>query len=1040
MAEQTEITNVGGEGVASEVTLANLLSVTEQMAKKAGVDPKDVTKKLTALSKATQDTVNISTKNRDALGKHTKEVKKSAGAISKLGSMAGNMLFRSFGALARSGTEITKAFLSGETSMTAFASQLPLVGNQLSILTGIFDNTFTAFQNVAGSGAAFNNSLVELRNSAAGARMPLDQFASMIGANSDKLAAFGGTATEGAKRVVALNKALGSNRNDLLNMGLGYQEINEALIDYQYLQRAGNRGLRLSQAQQIQQAEAAADYTKNLVTLGKLTGDDVKTQQAKLAQAQMDVAMQAKLATMSREERAKMDSLMADTLASGGQQAVDALKREFLGMPPMTEEAALYTTQFGENINSIAGRLEQVYDANVTAADMASSSTDYMANMIEGNAAAFARLQPGLTAAAAGLDGPMATIAQQLMDAGIQFTDFIDQDTGEVDRARLEAAIEQAKAESDARGPATEAMVSFQETLTALQEQFTTSITTPLMTAVGPAFEAIATALGEGDGFKGVMKTVSDYIKDDLTPGILEFIKAFKDDPKKAMQDLFANIKDAIADILLGPNTKEIMTPGGPEEVEVEREGGLLSSLGEILVDAMKSGIAYLWEETSIIETMVGGIAALWAGKALATAMLTGVGRLMSAGVTRMTRGPATPGATPRTPAATPGATPKTPAATPGAAPRAVPGAATAGNSLGKTAATIGRGASRLLGPLAALLSVAEIASVAMNDDLSSDEKTVGVSEAAGGGGGALAGAAAGAAIGSVVPIIGTAIGGALGGALGYFGGRWLGGKAGEAMVGDEGEGEGTPTPTPEATATPAIEQPGAQLAMLMTPEQVTAMERIAAVNLSTFNTGLNELMQIDLRSFYRFVEIDWESAASGISALASTDTLSLAHLSQLDLSTFATSIDTLADVNTRSLMRFASIDIQRVADGFKTFGDIPDLKTNFDTINSLDAAPVRTYTEAIEGLVEALDKLNDELSQDNDTMFTSRADAGELLSGISASTSGTSQGTETLNNTMQQVMLLLREMRDLDVKVESNTRNIVGSNLAQGNVSNVGR
>ena len=68
-----------------------------------------------------------------------------------------------------------------------------------------------AFQNVAGSGAAFNNSLTELRNAAAGARMPLDQFASMIGANSDKLAAFGGTATDGAKQIVALNKALGSN-------------------------------------------------------------------------------------------------------------------------------------------------------------------------------------------------------------------------------------------------------------------------------------------------------------------------------------------------------------------------------------------------------------------------------------------------------------------------------------------------------------------------------------------------------------------------------------------------------------------------------------------------------------------------------------------------------------------------------------------------------------------------------------------------------------------------------------------------------------
>lgn len=44
MAEQTEITNVGGEGVASEVTLANLLAVTEQMAKKLGLIPKTLLK------------------------------------------------------------------------------------------------------------------------------------------------------------------------------------------------------------------------------------------------------------------------------------------------------------------------------------------------------------------------------------------------------------------------------------------------------------------------------------------------------------------------------------------------------------------------------------------------------------------------------------------------------------------------------------------------------------------------------------------------------------------------------------------------------------------------------------------------------------------------------------------------------------------------------------------------------------------------------------------------------------------------------------
>ena len=92
MAEQTEITNIGGEGVASEVTLANLLAVTEQMAKKAGIDPKDVNKKLKALSTATEDTIKVSTKHRDAQKKNTKTLNVATDALKKLGSTAGGAL------------------------------------------------------------------------------------------------------------------------------------------------------------------------------------------------------------------------------------------------------------------------------------------------------------------------------------------------------------------------------------------------------------------------------------------------------------------------------------------------------------------------------------------------------------------------------------------------------------------------------------------------------------------------------------------------------------------------------------------------------------------------------------------------------------------------------------------------------------------------------------------------------------------------------------------------------------------------------------
>jgi hypothetical protein len=49
VAEEVQITNVGGEGVASEVTLARLTAVMEAMAKKKGIDPDEVNKKLIAL-------------------------------------------------------------------------------------------------------------------------------------------------------------------------------------------------------------------------------------------------------------------------------------------------------------------------------------------------------------------------------------------------------------------------------------------------------------------------------------------------------------------------------------------------------------------------------------------------------------------------------------------------------------------------------------------------------------------------------------------------------------------------------------------------------------------------------------------------------------------------------------------------------------------------------------------------------------------------------------------------------------------------------
>ena len=596
MADEVEISNVGGNGVASEVTLAKLLGIMEAMAKKKGINPDEVNKKLIALSNSTNKGSDAIDDAAKAQKDNTKEVKNTTSALSSLGSIAGAGIISAFSATAKSAVDISQAFFAGADRLDAFAGKLPLVGKYLGPLAGLFDDSFEAFQNVASSGAAFNNSLTQLRTAAAGARMPLSEFTSMISENSDKLASFGGTATGGAQQVVALNKALGANREDLLNMGLSYQDINEALIDYQYLQRAGNRGVKLNQQQLEAQADSAARYTKNLVTLGKLTGEDVKSQQAKIAAAQMDVAMQAKLGRMSADERAKMDILMANTLATGGQAAVDALKREFLGMPPLTEEAALFTTQFGEQVTAIKNGLADVTDSNVSGAEMQARGVDYMMDMINGASSTFARLEPGMNAAAAGLDGPMAEIANQLQGAGIKFTDFIDEN-GKVDQERLRAALETAVKEGNARDATTDALVKQREALAATREAFETSVISPLMEAVAPALLALTTYLKElvdSEDFKETMANLKVYFGE-LKDKVIVFLEAFKVDPKKAMSDMF---------------------------------GSAMSGLASLLSDA----IIGLFTSPKFIGAMILGIGAMWAASKVTNAIKNGISGLFQGG------------------------------------------------------------------------------------------------------------------------------------------------------------------------------------------------------------------------------------------------------------------------------------------------------------------------------------------------------------------------------------------------------------------------
>ena len=893
MAEEVEIGNVGGNGVASEVTLQRLISVTEAMAKKAGIDPKDVNKKLTALSKATGDNIVVSTKHRDSLKKNSKAVDASTSALKKLSSVAGGALLGAFASVARSGTEMAKAFVAGEKSLTAFASQLPLIGSQLGVLTGLFDESFAAFQNVATSGAAFNNSLVDLRNSAATARLGLDEFVGFISANTDKLSAFGGTATQGAKMVANMTASNSKMVDSMLNMGFTFEDINEAMLDFQYLTRAGNRGKRLEGEELKRTAGVAGDYAKHLTTLAKLSGKEAKAAEAEIQQKMQDVAFQRKLATMSKDEQLKVNMAMQQAQAAGGKAAVDALTAEFLNMPPVTEEARLYTATMGTQMGILTNSLNTAQDKAISVSDMSTKILTDNVALMEANKNSADEFGTLLDAAAVGVDGQLSTIAGFFNDASLKYTDYLNT-TGDLDTARALQAAKDAQAEADRRHDSTQTMAEFTASLATLQTAFQTEVVTPLMEAIGPALREIAGMIApdkdeagndiEGTGIARHFKTIGDLLRDTVGPAIKQFITDFKEaeDPmvfiKSFFSDAISGIGDLIKDVFLG---KVIEDPGDPNRGK--REGGLLAAAGDAIVE----GVSAWWKaESTFTKAMVIGAGVLFAGGGpLALAMAAGATKMMGKAALDMIR--------PRV--STPGATAGSP--------------------------TVGR-----------------------------DPKTGKFTKLpAGGKGGMLKNIAKiGLRGAKFIPGVGLVAAGAMGLFDGFQG-----------FNADPNAGIG---------------------------------EKLGNAGSSVLN-GLT----------FGLLGSSPDEIAANAAANGNADG--------------ATSLSTaeLATVNN------------------------PTLQENIDALKSLDASSVTSYTEAVEGLVEALNKLNEELSQDNDTLFTSRADAGELLNGISTSTSGTSRGTEQLNNTMQQVLMLLREMRDLDIDVERNTRNIVGSNIARGSVSNVG-
>jgi len=162
------------------------------------------------------------------------------------------------------------------------------IGGTVAGLVGYLENTNHTFQALSKVGAGFNGDLGALRAGAAQTRMPLDQFANMVGNNAQNLTTLGGSVNQGAKRFAELSRVMfedGEVIQGMSNLGYSLEESNEMLLTNATLL---GRQARLTGMSDAQVTQATLAMAENIATMAEISGESAAAQKQDLVDAQRD--------------------------------------------------------------------------------------------------------------------------------------------------------------------------------------------------------------------------------------------------------------------------------------------------------------------------------------------------------------------------------------------------------------------------------------------------------------------------------------------------------------------------------------------------------------------------------------------------------------------------------------------------------------------------------------------------------------------------------------------------------------------------------
>lgn len=345
----------------------------------------DTTKNITAqekknlekLLKSREELIKASTNLRG----HFTKFGKSVGMTDYLAVKFGKGLETTAGFTGKLG----KAMYEGTGQIQDFTDTLKEfgpIGDMLARLGSTIGGSLDMYRTLSDVGASFSQNLITMRETAARAGLPLEDFANMVGKNAEELARLFGTTSQGAIEFSNLSRQLRTTYiEDLAPLGLTVEQLNEQLLTSFAINRRSGNFQTMTDNQRI---AAGASLIKQMDRLAKLTGaqrDDIAAQMEEQLSNSRFLAAVQNMGPLIKAEAESFAASVAmiskdlapgiqDLIASGGVPVTQAAQQLVQAMPelqPIIEQlrAGSINSEEALRLMQIAARESQKSFQNV---------------------------------------------------------------------------------------------------------------------------------------------------------------------------------------------------------------------------------------------------------------------------------------------------------------------------------------------------------------------------------------------------------------------------------------------------------------------------------------------------------------------------------------------------------------------------------------------------------------------------------------------------------------------------------------------------